>query len=190
MDVDPYLPPAQDPSPEGALVEHGRLWRVEDGKVLVQDGAVLPDVCILGGSAGAPGNRIIIELNPLRSWRLPEKKIQISVFQALDRARRLGWRSFVLTSLPALLALGIFLLRPRIDLLKEPWGMMIVAILGVAVALRVATKDLKLASRGDGWYELKNLSPRVLDQLFLVFYEQAAAPALNQQGHGRRQSGG
>ena len=57
-EVDPYASPAVDPTgPLPESREEGKLWRVEADRVLVRDGAVLPDVCMLSGFEGGRGFR-------------------------------------------------------------------------------------------------------------------------------------
>jgi hypothetical protein len=47
-EANPYLPPSADPSSPPEEVPDNSLWRVEGGRLLVQDGAILPKVCIFG----------------------------------------------------------------------------------------------------------------------------------------------
>lgn len=46
--LNPYSPPSSEPSSQPEEVPDNGLWRVEDGRLLMKNGAILPGVCIFG----------------------------------------------------------------------------------------------------------------------------------------------
>jgi hypothetical protein len=69
MEVDPYVPPAVDPTrPSSAWQDSGKLWRVIDGRLQVRNMASLPDVCVYGYPEEEPGKRVSMVLQTLPNW--------------------------------------------------------------------------------------------------------------------------
>ena len=66
--ANPYAPPAGEPSAPSPEDWAGRLWRVEEGRLLVKDRASLPNVCIHGGASEEGGSRCSLQIYGL-SWR-------------------------------------------------------------------------------------------------------------------------
>jgi hypothetical protein len=68
-EVDPYAPPAVDPTqPSSAWHDGGKLWRVERGRLQVRNLASLPDVCVYGYPEEEPGTRVSLVLQTLPAW--------------------------------------------------------------------------------------------------------------------------
>ncbi|WP_367870346.1 hypothetical protein [Luteolibacter sp. Populi] len=65
-DIDPYAPPASDPTlPPLSPADSGSLWRVVGGRLQVRKSASLPDVCIDGSPDHEPGQRYPLEFSTL-----------------------------------------------------------------------------------------------------------------------------
>ena len=162
-DIDPYAPPAADPTLPPALPdESGSLWRMEGGRLLVRDGAVLPEICILSGGKGDRGKRLSLRLRlPLFS-KLYHKVIQVSLFRSYR-----GARNDVLRFLAGpVLGFGAGLLSSVLMTGDDSATTASISVsfgligLGVIVIPRFqAHKVLQAVPAHDGWHELRGVHP-------------------------------
>ena len=67
-EVDPYVPPAVDPTRSLASRDGGKLWRVVDDRLQVRNMGSLPDVCVYGYAEEEPGTRVSLVLQTLPAW--------------------------------------------------------------------------------------------------------------------------
>jgi hypothetical protein len=101
-EVDPYVPPAVDPTrPSSESRDGGRLWRVIDDRLRVRNMASLPDVCVYGYAEEEPGTRVSMVLQTLPHW-IGQILWWVAVVMMLWGDVRLEW-SFALICLAILL---------------------------------------------------------------------------------------
>ena len=163
----PYAPPGVDPTRSSPEPDHrGQGWRMDGLKVLIRDGAVLPDVCILGGPPGGQLRRIQLRMVPWRSWRLSTEEILLTAMQSDEMAatiRKRRRRQTGVALLTGLLAMaGLLVLFP--DLTRSLIPLAAVCFFPLVGAFQ-ASKDPRVVPVGSGWYELQHLSPAVISEL-------------------------
>lgn len=156
----PYAPPASDQG-EHQPQEPGQvLWRIEDDKLFVRPGAVLPEICLWDGTEGSPGSWTLL------AFRAPEESI--TVFQSRPTLLKvwcmllggpvLGTGAGVLCS--------ILMVGDDSATTASIFVSFTVMILGAAVPLWLLRKRPEIVdAETNGWHEVLNVSPTAIVRL-------------------------
>jgi hypothetical protein len=145
----------------------GRGWRIENNQLLARDGAVLPEICILGGNPSLSLQRSRLRLDTLPGFS-PRHEIRIEVFESRHTylKRCLGLFAGILLGFAGGVASSILLFSD--DSGPTPANISVpcfVIVVGVTVGYWQCRYLPRLTKGRDGWYRVESLAPRVLARL-------------------------
>lgn len=166
MKTNPYAPPRTEVAVPVAATETGHGWRIENDKLLVRDGAALPEICILGGNPCLPVHRTWLRLNTL-SGLLRRQEIRIDVFESRHTylKRSIGVIGGILLGFAGGVASSILMIG---DGSATPASISVscfLIVLGILVAFWQSRHLPRITQGRDGWYLVESIAPGVLARL-------------------------
>jgi hypothetical protein len=163
----PYAPPRVEVAVPVASAGTGHGWRIENNKLLVRDGAVLPEICILGGDPLLPLDRSWLRLDTVPGFP-SRREIRIETFESRHTyvKRCLGLFVSVVLGFAGGVASSILLFSddsgPTLANISVPC---FVIGVGVLVGFKQCRYLPRLIKGRDGWYRVESIAPRVLARL-------------------------
>ena len=174
--TNPYAPPESEAPARQEAIGAGRFWRVEGDKLLVRDGAVLPDVCITSGATQNPGRRVNTRLSPSPFSKLHAEKIRISFYRTYRGVFR---ETLYMAGGPVLGTVAAVVCSEWMvgdgsatkASISISFGIM---ILGFIPSAFLAGKRLRVVASHDGWHELQGIHPAAIRKLGALLDDPAS----------------
>lgn len=162
-ELDPYRVPATSPEPGPDLESRGRGWRIDQGRLMVQDHARLPDVCLYGGPMGEPGRRIYLNL------RAKGKRVRVVAFCSVGARKARALRRVLLATLPpffmGVLAWWICDMNGVSISTSLSISAAAICFSGVAMDRSLQRRDLRIIPSEGSWQELGGVNSAVVARL-------------------------
>ncbi|MCW1922167.1 hypothetical protein OKA05_06360 [Luteolibacter arcticus] len=163
-ECNPYAPPSNETAV--AITDPGHGWRIENGSLLVCNGAVLPEICILGGDPSHPVERTPLLLHLSSGFRMLDD-IRIEVFES--RREHIRRSAGVLGSIVLGFAGGVISSILMIDDgSATPLSVSVscfVIVLGIVGASWQSRYLPRITHLHGGWYRIGGISPGLLARL-------------------------
>jgi hypothetical protein len=165
--VNPYAPPQADVGAPPAVRNTGEGWRIENDRLLVRDGAVLPDVCVLGGGPRGPGRRRRLLLCGSSGFLLPRPVIKVFAFQSRLAVLKRSVRLFggVVLGFVAGVGSSFVMVGDGSATTASITVSFSLIGLGFLVTFWQGHHGLRITEVDDGWYSIAGISPEVIGGL-------------------------